>query len=74
MIYFFVVWFKFVMSRNDMESVGVKAGCSLTLYTEGHYGGERATAAGPLWLVLEESPQFAIIHNNVASIKCLCLQ
>ena len=62
--------------RNTMESLTVAAGCKVILYPEGHYRGEAATVHGPIWVVLRDSKEQALVlmHRNVASIKCSCMK
>merc|ERR1719318_1704600 len=61
--------------RNDMETVGVKAGCSLQLYSDSSYnhytvGVEARTS--DRWVVLADTEGFQHMKNDVESLQCFC--
>jgi hypothetical protein len=59
-----------------METVGVKAGCVLTLFNGNRWTGDQVTVRGgdrwPKWVVLKDTPGYKDFHESVASIRCSC--
>merc|ERR1711974_194858 len=59
--------------RNDIDTVGVKSGCNLTMWTEEDYSGLVNSWSVPdRWLVLEHDPQYTYLHENIESLRCRC--
>ena len=74
------------VSRNDIDRVGVRPGCLLTMWTEDNFAGlslsystySRNRWSGfPInepcrWVVLAEDPHYSVMHENIESLKCDC--
>merc|ERR1719220_59378 len=61
--------------RNDADLVAVRAGCTLTAWTEVAFEGEKMILVGgsrDRWVVLAESQDFANFHENILSFQCRC--
>jgi len=61
--------------RNDADLVGVKAGCTLTAFSDTGYSGKRGTFradAHDQWWVLEDYADFAHLENDIESVQCVC--
>jgi len=72
--------FKFFSSfytyRNDIDTVGVRAGCALTAFEDSSFNGDqvtiRADAGGDRWVVLADTPGYEHMHEQIESVKCVC--
>ena len=72
-------------ARNDLDLVGVKAGCSLRLWSGLRYSGSSTVITAVFqdrqvlpaatrcrWEVLAEHPQLHAFHEDVESLACSC--
>jgi len=71
--------FKFFSSfytyRNDIDTVGVRAGCALTAFEDSSFNGDQVTIRAEgvdRWVVLAETPGFEHMHEQIESVKCVC--
>jgi len=71
--------FKFFSSfytyRNDIDTVGVRAGCALTAFEDSSFNGDQVTIradSGDRWVVLAETPGYEHMHEQIESVKCVC--
>jgi len=71
--------FKFFSSfytyRNDIDTVGVRAGCILTAFEDSSFNGDQVTVrAGSTdkWVVLAETPGYEHMSEQIESVKCRC--
>jgi len=64
--------------RNDIDTIGVRAGCSLTAFTDSSYNGDRvlipATQGYDRWVVLAEEAGFMHMNEDIESVQCVCRQ
>lgn len=61
--------------RNDIDLIGVKAGCTLTGFSDTNYSGKRGTFradATDRWWVLKEYAEFVHLDQDIESIQCVC--
>lgn len=61
--------------RDDLDTVGVKAGCSLHLWTRLNFAGAYTVVTAGFqdrWVVLGEEEEFTRFHENVESVACSC--
>jgi len=62
--------------RNDIDLIGVKAGCTLTGYSDTGYSGRKGTFKAPenseFWWVLEDYAEFQHLDSDIESIQCVC--
>jgi len=62
---------------NDIDTVGVKAGCTLTGFSEDGYTGDSISISAGIterWVVLSKSKnkQMRDMDENIESIQCIC--
>jgi len=61
--------------RDDLDTVGVKAGCTVHLWTRLHFAGAYTIITAGYhdrWVVLREDKNFSRFHENVESVACSC--
>lgn len=61
--------------RNDIDLIGVKAGCTLTAFSSTGFSGQRGTFradANDRWWRLNEYAEFLHLHEDIESIQCVC--
>jgi len=64
--------------RNSIDTIGVKAGCRLTLFPDSSFSGRsldfEAEQPSDRWVVLGESKStsYQQMKNNVESLQCIC--
>jgi len=61
--------------KNDIDRVGVRPGCLLTMWTEDNFQGLQLSYGSNSrnrWVVLSEDPHYKIMHENIESMKCDC--
>lgn len=61
--------------RNDIELIGVKAGCTLTAFSNTGYTNQRGTFradAGDFWWKLVDYAEFQHLDEDIESIQCVC--
>jgi len=61
--------------RDDLDTVGVKAGCSLHLWTRLDFDGAYTVVTAGFkdrWIILQEQEEFRRFHENVESVACSC--
>ena len=74
-----------VLPRNDIDLIGVRAGCTFTGYSDSSFNGQRMTmraqqgfdrwAGGwdpARWEVLADSPEFMHMDEDIESLTCHC--
>merc|ERR1712012_933008 len=69
-------WFTSTYSyRNDIDVVGVRAGCTFTGYSDSSFNGQRMTIRAEgydRWEVLGDSPEFMHMDEDIESLQCVC--
>jgi len=64
--------------RNDIETIGVKAGCTLTAFSNTGFSNQRGTLRADdmsdRWWVLRDYAEFLHLDNDIESIQCVCRQ
>jgi hypothetical protein len=70
-------WFTSYWSyRNDMDTVGIRAGCTLILYSDSSYNGNSVRkdsyATNDRWVVLGETAGYQHMEEDVESLQCVC--
>ncbi len=62
--------------RNEVESVSIKAGCRLTVWTEMNYRGSQYVFNAPYTQdrheTLKRDVQLAFLEDNIESVECTC--
>jgi len=62
--------------RNDMDTVGVKPGCTLYLYTDSDYTGHKVSIQSypdnERWIVLGENAGYKHMDEDVEAVQCYC--
>ena len=61
--------------RNDIDLIGVKAGCTLTAFSSTGFSGQRGTLradARDQWWVLAEHAEFSHLDSDIESLQCVC--
>jgi len=61
--------------RNDVDLVGVRAGCTFTGYSSTGFSGKRETiVAGDndVWIELKEHSTYRHLHEDIESVSCNC--
>lgn len=61
--------------RNDIELIGVKAGCTLTAFSNTGFTNSRGTFradANDFWWNLSEYAEFQHLDEDIESIQCIC--
>jgi len=62
--------------RNDMDTVGVRAGCTFTGFSGSHYNGNSVMVRGEQWdrwVVFSRETQYQHIDEDIESVTCHCL-
>jgi len=70
-------WFTSTYSyRNDIDLIGVRAGCVFTGYSDSSFNGNRMTMRAPdmvdRWEVLGDSVEFRHMDEDIESVQCVC--
>lgn len=69
-------WFTSYYSyRNDIDVLGVRAGCTLTAYSDSSFNGDRITIRTGMhdrWEVLADSAEFMHMDEDIESVQCVC--
>jgi len=72
----FRFWSSYYKYRNDIDLVGVRAGCTFTGFTGSKFNGQsgvvRGGKASDTWVVLERSPGLVHLDENIESVNCTC--
>merc|ERR1711970_1633772 len=61
--------------RNDIETIGVKAGCTLTAFSDSSFNGERVSIPATnfdRWVVLGDDAQYLHMNEDIESVQCTC--
>jgi len=70
---FFSWYYKY---RNDADVIGVRAGCSLTAFSDSSFNGDRIIIAAnrgyDRWTVLADEAEFSHMHEDIESVHCTC--
>merc|ERR1719362_536760 len=69
-------WFTSYWSyRNDMDTVGVRAGCTLTAYSDSSYNGDRIDIKATTidrWVVFADHAEYKHMDSDIESLRCVC--
>eukprot|EP00092_Neocalanus_flemingeri_P036235 GFUD01039452.1.p1 GENE.GFUD01039452.1~~GFUD01039452.1.p1 ORF type:complete len:154 (+),score=11.70 GFUD01039452.1:39-464(+) len=70
-------WFSSFWSyRNDMDTVGIRAGCTLLLFSNSDFNGNsvsiNAYPTNDRWVVLAETAGYQYMAEDVESLQCVC--
>jgi len=69
-------WFTATYSyRNDIDVIGVRAGCTFTGYSDSSFNGQRMTIRAEgydRWEVLGDSAEFMHMDEDIESLQCVC--
>jgi len=69
-------WFTSTYSyRNDIDTIGVRAGCTFTGYSDSSFNGQRMTIRAEgydRWEVLGDSAEFMHMDEDIESLQCVC--
>ena len=66
---------KDVVGRNDMDTVGVRAGCTLTAYSDSSLNGDRIDIRATnydRWVVFGDHAEYRHMEENIESLRCVC--
>ena len=66
---------KNVVGRNDMDTVGVRAGCTLTAYSDSSFNGNRIDIRADTydrWVVFADHAEFRHMDSDIESLRCVC--
>merc|ERR1712059_248360 len=62
--------------RNDIDTIGVRAGCVFTGYSDSSFNGNRMTLRAPQntdrWETLGDSTEFSHMDEDIESVSCVC--
>lgn len=70
-------WFTSYWSyRNDMDTIGIRAGCTIVLYSDSSFNGNSvridAYDTNDRWVVLGETAGYQHMEEDVESLQCMC--
>jgi len=71
-------WFTSYWSyRNDMDTIGVRAGCSVILFSDSNYNGnsvkiDATRQNNDRWVVFAETAGYFHMDEDVESLSCTC--
>jgi len=70
-------WFTSYWSyRNDMDTIGIRAGCTIVLYSDSSFNGNSvridAYDTNDRWVVLGETAGYQHMEEDVESLQCAC--
>jgi len=68
----FTSWY---MYRNDMDTVGIRAGCTLTAYSDSDFSGNRIDITAEnqdRWVVFGEHAEYLHMASDIESLRCVC--
>lgn len=68
-------FFRICFVRNDIDTVGVKAGCTFTGFSDSSFDGIKMSISAMLtekWVVLAEEEKYKDMNENIESIQCVC--
>merc|ERR1712032_335797 len=66
-----------ILERNDMDLIGVRAGCTFTGFAGNGFTGNRATVRAEQWdrwVVFAREAQYQHIDEDIESLTCHCIQ
>jgi len=63
--------------RNDIETIGVRAGCTFTGFSDSSYNGERISISTDSqgydrWVALGDEAQYLHMNEDIESVQCVC--
>jgi len=61
--------------RNDMDTVGVRAGCTFTGYSDSSFNGNRIDIRADThdrWVVFGDHAEYRHIDGDIESLRCVC--
>jgi len=66
----------FYAYKNRIELIGVRPGCSLTVFEKNNFTGDTITITGDgefnKWVSLADDAQSKHLNNQIKSVKCIC--
>jgi len=70
-------WFTSYWSyRNDMDTIGIKAGCHIYLFSDSSFNGQSiridSYPGNDRWVVLGETAGYQHMDEDVESLQCIC--
>jgi len=71
----FRYWSSYWKYRNDMDTIGVRSGCTFTGYSDSSYNGNSVTIRGEQWdrwVVFANEAQYRHMDEDIESIACHC--
>ena len=63
------------VGRNDMDTVGVRAGCTLTAYSDSSFNGDRIDIRAETydrWVVFADHAEYRHMDSDIESLRCVC--
>merc|ERR1712106_64327 len=69
-------WFtSYFTYRNDMDTIGVRAGCTFTGYSDSSYNGNRIDIKADSydrWVVFADHAEYRHMDSDIESVRCVC--
>lgn len=70
---YFSMYWKY---RNDMDTIGVRAGCRLVAFEDSSFNGDRIAISADQgydrWVVLADNAEFRHMNEDIESVQCFC--
>lgn len=61
--------------RNDIETIGVRSGCTLTAFSDSSFNGDRISIPATeydRWVALGDDAKYLHMHEDIESVQCVC--
>jgi len=61
--------------RNDMDTIGVRAGCTFTGYSDSSFNGNRIDIKADFydrWVVFADHAEYRHMDSDIESLRCVC--
>eukprot|EP00091_Calanus_sinicus_P012506 TRINITY_DN2812_c0_g1_i2.p1 TRINITY_DN2812_c0_g1~~TRINITY_DN2812_c0_g1_i2.p1 ORF type:complete len:135 (-),score=37.73 TRINITY_DN2812_c0_g1_i2:103-507(-) len=62
--------------KNRIELIGVRPGCSLTVFDKNNFTGDQVTITSDgefnKYVSLADVPEYVHLNNQIESVKCVC--
>jgi len=71
----FRFWSSWNRYRNDMDTIGVRAGCTFSGHSDSDFNGNSVVVRAQgwdRWVVFERVPQYAHMAEDIESVSCVC--
>jgi len=69
-------WFTSYWSyRNDMDTIGIRAGCTFTGYSDSKFNGNRIDIKAGMydrWVVFGDHAEYKHMDGDIESLRCVC--